>query len=166
MGDLELLCAWLNAPHVRRWYGQGSSYEAVVEKYAPRIEGRSATASFLILYAGTPVGYIQTYMITDYPEYARDVGADEGTAGLDIFIGEAQYMHRGLGAHILRRFMREIVFARSGVAACMVGPEPANTAAIRAYEKAGMRHLRTVDVLGEPHPEYLMGITREELLGG
>ncbi len=101
MGDLELLCAWLNAPHVRRWYGHGSSYEEVVEKYVPRIEGRSAIASFLILYAGTPVGYIQTYMITDYPEYARDVGADEGTAGLDVFIGGPQYMHRGLGAHVL-----------------------------------------------------------------
>ncbi len=61
--------------------------------------------------------------------------------------------------------MREIVFARSGVAACMVGPEPDNIAAIRAYEKAGMRHLRTVEVRGESEPEYLMGITPEELLG-
>jgi RimJ/RimL family protein N-acetyltransferase len=163
--DLPTLYRWLTTPHVARWYSQGEprTPAGVEAKYGPRIDGRTPTRAFAILYGATPIGYIQTYLIGDYPDYARHVAADEEAAGVDLLVGEADYVHRGLGAPLLRTFLREIVFVQPGVASCIIGPEPKNLAAIRAYEKAGFRYLKTIQQPDEPEPEYLMRLARSEL---
>ena len=103
---------------------------------------------------------MQTYRIIDYPDYSRQIEMGENVAGLDLFIGHPGYIHRGLGKHILTRFLDEIVFRMPGITECCVGPEPGNAVAIRAYEKAGFRHLKTVTVDGEL--EYIMVATRDK----
>src|SRR5205807_1917212 len=85
--DLPLLHRWLNTDFVKEWYDSGPPYEEVVAKYAPRIAGRAPTRSFVTMYGDTPIGYIQTYRIDDYPEYSRYVRAGEEAAGVDLFIG-------------------------------------------------------------------------------
>lgn len=168
MDDLPLMHHWLETPHVLEWWWGGVSppYEAVAEKYGPRIRGEEPTHSYLILFGGQPIGYIQTYMICDYPAYAAVVETDTEAAGVDLFIGEAEYLHKGLGSQILRAFLREIVFGTGNATSCIIGPSAANRIAIRAYEKAGFRPFKTVPSSNEPTPEYLMRITRADLLGG
>lgn len=163
LDDLPQLHRWLNVRHVREWWSDApTTLEGVTAKYGPRIRGEEPTDCYIILHDGQPIGYIQTYRVTDYPEYAAAVQGEEGAAGLDLFIGEAAFLHEGLGAPLLRRFLAEVVFA-AGARSCVVGPEPANQAAIRAYEKAGFRYLRTVTIPGEEQPEYLMSVTPEGL---
>ncbi len=168
--DLPLMHWWRSTPHVSRWYydsepGVAPTYEEVVAGYTPCIEGSEPTNPFLVLHRDKPIGYIQTYRIADHPDYSRYVDESEDAAGVDLFIGEAEYIHRGLGPVILRRFLRGIVFADAGVVSCIIGPEPENRAAIRAYEKAGLRYLKTIHVSDEPQPEYLMRIGREDVAG-
>jgi RimJ/RimL family protein N-acetyltransferase len=161
IADLELMLSWLNSPHVSRWYGSGNyTYQQVFEKYAPRIRSEVPVRSFLILYADSPIGYIQTYRISDHPEYNAGIGADDQTAGVDLFIGEADYLHQGYGTAALRKFLLEIIFADESFTSCLVGPEPANKAAIRCYEKVGFNFWKTIHVPGEPENEYLMRISR------
>jgi RimJ/RimL family protein N-acetyltransferase len=164
--DLPLMHRWLQTPHVLEWWWSEAalSYEAIVEKYGPCIRGDEPTDAYLILYANRPIGYIQTYMIRDYPEYAAVVDADAGAAGVDLFIGEAEYLHKGLGSQILRAFLREVVFGAGDATCCIIGPSETNRIAIRAYEKAGFRFFKTVPSANEPTPEYLMRITRAEIL--
>ena len=166
--DLRLMHRWLNTAHVRRWwYAEGSSYAEIEEHYLPAIEGREATKLFLILYEGEPpIGFIQSYRISakDDETYAGLVDVED-SAGLDLFIGDPEYLHRGLGRHVIRRFLSEHVFIDPGVEVCVIGPEPKNVAAIRAYEKAGFRFCKTIQVLGEPEPEYLMRLSRREFEG-
>jgi RimJ/RimL family protein N-acetyltransferase len=165
--DLELMHHWLNAPHVRRWwYAEGNSYAQIEEHYLPAIEGREETKPFLILHGDEPIGYVQSYRISaeDDEAYASLVDV-EGSAGVDLFIGEPEYLHRGLGRHVIRRFLSEHVFSEPGIAVCVIGPEPKNIAAIRAYEKAGFRFFKTIQVPGEPEPEYLMRLSRGEFEG-
>ncbi len=76
-----------------------------------------------------------------------------------------EYLYRGLGGEILRRFLVEVVFRDERVRVCVIGPESKNVAAIRAYEKAGFRFFKTIQVPGEPEPEHLMRIGREEVFG-
>lgn len=57
-----------------------------------------------------------------------------------------------------------MVFGKTDAESCIVGPEPANQVAIRAYEKAGFRYLKTVEVTEEDQPEYLMRVTRDDFL--
>jgi aminoglycoside 6'-N-acetyltransferase len=165
MEDMPLLHRWLAMPHVLEWWwgGVAPTYEAVAEKYGPYTDGESLTDSYLILYAGQPIGYIQTYRIRDYQEYAAAVDVDEEAAGVDLLIGEAGYLHRGLGKDILWRFLREVVFAPEDIVSCIIGPSEANVIAIRAYEKAGFRYLKSIPSENEPTPEYLMRIARADL---
>jgi aminoglycoside 6'-N-acetyltransferase len=166
MDDLPRMYHWINAPHVASWWDPAPSLAAVEEEYLPRIADPSASQCYAILLGGEPIGFIQTYLIHDHPEYARAVDVEPGAAGVDLFIGEPAQVHRGLGPRILRCFLRDVVFARPEVESCIIGPACSNAAAIRAYEKAGFRHLKSVQVPGEAEPEYLMRITRAETLSG
>lgn len=163
LSDLDLMHrCWLNTPHVQRWWSpEGASYEEIEAEYRPLTEDKDATRPFVILHENKPIGYIQFYPISDDEEYANLV-AMKDSAGVDLFIGEEEYLHRNLGQHILRRFLAEQVFSDLGMETCVIGPEPKNTAAIRAYEKAGFRFFKTIQVPTEPEPEYLMKLTREE----
>ncbi len=166
VSDLPLMHEWLNSDFVSHWYGQGPYSRQQVEcKYLPRINGQSPTASFFLVYIGEPVGYIQTYKIQDYAGYAPYVQADEVAAGVDMFIGAREYAHRGLGAAALGQFLREIVFRDAEIESCIMGPEPNNEAAIRCYEKAGLRYWKTIQIPGEPEPEYLMRVDKRGCVG-
>lgn len=162
--DLPLLHRWLHAPHVHEWWGEGQPpppYETVVREYSPRILLAEPTYPYVMLLDDAPVGYIQAYRIADHPEYAAQIGVgdDTGVVGIDLFIGEAAHLHRGLGPLLLRAFLRDVVFGAMGATLCVIGPDETNAAAIRAYEKVGFRHWKTVPVAEEPAPEYLMTIT-------
>jgi len=162
--DLPLLHRWLNTDFVNEWWERRPySYEEIVEKYTPRVAGHNPTRSFIAMDRDLPIGYIQSYLIRDYPDYSQSLQVEDGAAGVDLFIGEAAYIHRGLGAPLLRRFLCQIVFTAADVTSCVIGPDVSNKAAIRAYEKAGFRYLKTVQVPGESAPEYLMRIEPQDL---
>jgi len=164
--DLPLMHRWLNTPHVMRWWNSGGQTMAEVqEKYLPCITGAAPTEPYLILCGGTPIGYIQTYRINHWPDYARHIGVDDDTAGVDLFIGEPEYIGRGLGPAAIRTFLCEVVFGSFDAGACVIGPSVENQGAIRAYTKAGFRFWKHADVPGEPTPEYLMRITAADLAG-
>jgi aminoglycoside 6'-N-acetyltransferase len=162
--DFPLMLRWHNTPHVREWWQlDPRTAEEVEAKYGPRVEQPWPTASHIMLYDGKPVGFMQDYLIRDYPEYASAIQVDDDAAGVDLFIGEEAYAHRGLGPVLLRAFLRMVVFARPEVGCCVIGPAASNHSAIRAYEKAGFRSLKTIQVPGEPEPEALLRITRKEV---
>jgi RimJ/RimL family protein N-acetyltransferase len=137
--DLRLLHEWLRREHVRRWWDDHSSYEDVAEHYLPAIEGRKPADLYLILLDDRPVGFIQTYLVADYPDFAARVGLGVGVAGVDLFIGEEELTGKGLGSEVLRAFVRDVVFAESGTTACIADPDVRNAASIRAFEKADFR---------------------------
>lgn len=91
---------------------------------------------------------IQTYLVSDYPEWEAivEVGAD--VAGVDLLIGEEDLIGRGLGPQVLARFAREVVTASAVVATV----EEENRRSWRAFEKAGFRHVRDVQEDGKPKP--------------
>jgi RimJ/RimL family protein N-acetyltransferase len=95
------------------------------------------------------IGYIQ-----EYP-------ASDNSAGIDLFIGEIAFLHRGLGASIIRQFLNDIVFADQAVESCVIDPSVLNRGAIRAYEKAGFRFLKTETSPGEAEAHHMMRIGRE-----
>jgi aminoglycoside 6'-N-acetyltransferase len=157
---------WLNSQIVKQWYGKHDlSYHEIAEKYTAYIGHQLPTDPFLIMWQELPIGYIQTYRIIDYPNYNKYIQAEDTANGVDLFIGEATYINKGFGAVILTKFLREIVFGSSAAESCIVGPEPKNTRAIKTYEKVGFRYWKTIKIPNEPEPEYLMVITREEILG-
>src|SRR5438445_13456206 len=83
------------------------------------------------------------------PDYAAALALDEDAVGIDLFIGEADLLGRGHGPAMLRAFLRDVAFPFHHLETCVIGPSVKNTAAIRAYEKAGFRALRLARVPDE-----------------
>lgn len=162
--DFPLLHEWLNSPHVKEWYGkhEKSDLEAIIAKYSPRIEGKEPTKCFIAYYGGKPFGFIQSYMISDHPDYAKYSNIDFEAASVDLFIGEEEFMGKGLGSLMLKKFLKDIVFGEMGAYSCVIGPEPNNTRAIKSYEKVGFKYFKTIQIPKEPEPEYLMKLDKDD----
>jgi RimJ/RimL family protein N-acetyltransferase len=143
--DLASLFSWLSRPHVTRWYAAApSSFTEVVAKYGPRTQSGSPVEAYVIAVDGKDVGYIQTYSIAAFPEYAAQLDAGPGAAGMDLFIGEEMMLGWGLGTRAIRQFVHQVVFAQPLATACLAGPAEGNEASIRAFAKAGFRPWKTV----------------------
>jgi RimJ/RimL family protein N-acetyltransferase len=166
--DLAAIHRWLNNPEVARWYGidpgnkKYPSYGEVVADYEDKLGLDAGTHAFIMQVDGRDAGYIQCYRIGEYPEYAAAIGMDADAWAIDLFIGEDDVRGRGLGPALLTRFLAEHVFSRPGVAICLICPDPENTRAVRAYEKAGFRHVKTVWVEEENEHESVMRIDRRQ----
>jgi len=168
--DLSLVQRWRSSPHVLRWWPlDDTSIEVIRATYVPRIEGRHPCRCYIIQIDGTRVGLIQTYLFSDVPQYAAQlespasVAGTAGGAGVDIFIGEKSYLHQGWGPLVLRSFLPQHVFQDESTVCCTVDPDPANTTAIRAYEKAGFSFLRVVQHPEDGKSTYLMSMNREDI---
>jgi RimJ/RimL family protein N-acetyltransferase len=159
--DLRLVHEWLQRPHVKQWWSDRETYEAVVEHYLPAIEGSDPTDLYLALLDERPIGMVQTYQVSDYPEYAAlvGVGAGEGVAGVDLFIGDEELVGQGVGSELLRCFVDEVVFASPATTACIADPDERNVASIRAFEKAGFHVVRT---FADPEDEQTHALVRRD----
>ena len=161
VNDLDYMYKWLNHGYAAEWYGKKQfTMKEIEEKYLPYINNEKPTQAYLILYDDKPIGYIQTYRIQDYEDYAKAIDVDENASGLDLFIGEDDYIHKGLGKYIISKFLDEIVFASYDTESCILGPEPDNIAAIKTYEKVGFKHIKTVET--EDGAEYIMRLGKDE----
>jgi RimJ/RimL family protein N-acetyltransferase len=143
--DLPLVEEWLRRDHVARWWRDDIA-ESLAE-YRAALEGREPTDHFMIVVDGCAIGMIQTYLVSDYPEWEEVVQVGEGVAGVDLMIGVEELIGRGLGPQILSAFACDLVAAPSIVATV----EEANRRSWRAFEKAGFRHVRDVEEDGDPH---------------
>lgn len=160
-GDLPLLHEWLQREHVQFWWRERESYDAVVRRYLPAIEGRDPTDLYLILADDRPVGFIQTYLVSDHSYYERLVEVEEGVAGVDLFLADPELTGQGLGSTVIAQFVREVVFAVPKTHACIADPDAANHASLRAFEKAGFVRVRDfVDPSDENRLHTLIRIDR------
>jgi aminoglycoside 6'-N-acetyltransferase len=143
--DLPQVFMWLRKPHVSKWYAAApDTYAEVAAKYGPRTQEGNAVRAFIVAVDARDVGYIQAYAIEDFPEYAGDIGAERGVAGIDVFLGDEGAVGRGIGSQVIRRFVDAVVFRGDGALACVAGPTEGNLAAVRAFEKAGFRRWKMV----------------------
>jgi RimJ/RimL family protein N-acetyltransferase len=149
--DLPLLHEWLQRDHVRRWWDKHETYEDVVEHYLPAIRGDDPTDLYVIKVDGELAGFIETYLVSDYPEYQALVETGEGVAGIDLFLADEAWMGRGLGSAVLAQFIEDVVFVAPGTTACIAGPDADNAPSIRAFEKAGFSEVRAFREENRPH---------------
>lgn len=134
---------WLQREHVHRWWRDTSTLEETVAYYAPALRGEEPTEYYVIVLDGRDIGMIETYRWSDYPAF----DLEDGVAGVDLLIGEEDFVGRGLGSEILRTFLRDVVRAR----ACAASVDEENRRSWRAFEKAGFVHVRDVEEEGRPH---------------
>jgi aminoglycoside 6'-N-acetyltransferase len=123
--DVERLAAIQAEEGVARWWGPPD-----VSELRETAEGRDAVVAFAIEVDGEVAGLIQ---------YGEENDPDFRSANLDIFLADG-YRGRGLGPDALRTLSRHLVEER-GHHRLTIDPAADNTAAIRAFERAGFRRV-------------------------
>jgi aminoglycoside 6'-N-acetyltransferase len=140
------MAAWRNQPHVREWWDPDDppmTVQSAIAEYRPDVMGETASRAGIIEVSGTPVGFIQFYPWAAYASELTNLGLDvpEGAWGLDIYIGDAGSLGRGVGSRAVR-MLCDHLFSVERASAVAFGVERDNRRARRAYEKAGMRATR------------------------
>jgi len=149
-----LLMLWLESPHVKKWWDQDVTYtlELVREKFGKRIYNtpisnnlNKKTYAYIICMGKKEIGYIQVYNARDF---AEENGCNLGTlagsvCGIDLFIGDQDFLGKGIGARILNEFEKQIIVPHFDC--CLIDPCRDNKRAIKAFEKAGFKEFLYVE---------------------
>ncbi|HEX8288778.1 MAG TPA: GNAT family N-acetyltransferase [Pyrinomonadaceae bacterium] len=142
--DFPLMLKWLSENHVREWWNDGDD---TLEKVALHYGERSEDVRRFILIqekegVEKSIGYFQYYF------------ASGGEIGIDQFIGEKDYLGKGVGEKAIRLFI-ELIIRVHNPKHVILDPSPENKRAIRCYEKVGFVHFETrQNENGEP--AYMM----------
>jgi aminoglycoside 6'-N-acetyltransferase len=127
--DRSLLAEWIARPHWARWWGPADAEAADI------VEGATSDfGPFVFTLDGRDAGYIQWWRPTG--EWEIPVEAPpETTRGIDMSIADETDCGRGIGARVLSAFVGRLT--AEGITRFLIDPAPDNTAARRAYAKAG-----------------------------
>ncbi|WP_249127216.1 GNAT family N-acetyltransferase [Bradyrhizobium sp. U87765 SZCCT0110] len=141
--DLPTIRRWLATPDVARWWRDVDTQLALISADLDD----PAMAQWIVSCGGRPFAYLQCY---DCPDgFESGVGTQPAcTHGIDQFIGEPDMIGRGHGSAFIRAFTDRLL--ASGTQRVITDPDPDNTRAVRAYEKAGFRKDRVVDTPDGP----------------
>ena len=126
--DLPLLRRWRHMAHVIEWWGS-PEVEPEEDKLADR-----RIAMWLVELAGRPFAFAQDYDPHAWSPHPFS-HLPPGARGIDQYIGEPQMLGCGHGAAFVREHCNRLFAADAPVIG--TDPHPANTRAIRAYQKAG-----------------------------
>ncbi|RVG72235.1 GNAT family N-acetyltransferase [Sinorhizobium meliloti] len=143
--DFLMLCVWLNSPHMRAHYQKTPiTIEEVQGKYSERLSPSHPTHCHIARYNGEPVGMLQCYSLRNYPDFASEIGEQDGVA-VDLFIGEERFIGKGFGKAMLRSYVLNVVpsiFPQD--CKCFICHAKENKIAIRGSLSAGFLPYRDV----------------------
>lgn len=125
--DTALLVHWLQADHLQEWFGD----------WLPELD-RDDVRSWIVLFDDAPLGYIQDYRVGDFADHPLDALPPDAS-GIDQFIGPTAMLGLGHGPAFITQHVAHLI--GDGAPAVGTDPDPRNSRAIRAYEKAGFRPL-------------------------
>jgi AacA4 family aminoglycoside N(6')-acetyltransferase len=142
--DFPLLHAWLNQPHVARWWGEERpTLESVRSQYAPGVLAEDGVTPYIALLGDTPFGFAQSYVVAGAGDGWWEDETDPGARGIDQAIGEPRLTGRGLGTRLAKALVARL-FEDPAVTKVQVDPATTNVRAIRCYEKAGFTRIKVV----------------------
>ncbi|NQW11986.1 MAG: acetyltransferase [Alphaproteobacteria bacterium] len=136
--EVDRLEAWVEAPHVRRWWKPPWT-GPVITALRAGVPVPEWIRPWRIDHQGQPIGYAQDYdVMRDGPVWHGIDGVGPGTRGIDLLIGEAAALNRKLGREAIRALTAK-VFEDENCDRVVADPHPDHWGAIIAFQKAGWR---------------------------
>ena len=125
-----ILHQWLQLNHVREFWDDGDrDLEQVITHYLKTDE----TSRYLFYIDNIAVGYIQIYPISSTHRYAKLSNLARECSGIDFFIGNLNYLGKGLSGQVLTEFIAN--YSQNNPV--IVDPIINNHKAIHIYQKIG-----------------------------
>lgn len=145
--DSEMIRNWIKTnEHTRHWYyfdkvPRISTIQRELEKNfkEPR------TRAMIVMADNVPMGYIQSYPVDGNGNWAKQVKVAENMVSIDYYIGDLNYIHKGLGSKMILEYIEQIVKTEN-YSVAMISPDPENNASCRCVEKCGFRYIKTVGI--------------------
>lgn len=163
---------WLNQDYIREWiHGQGlkntlTGLETFFQHQAKGqgLDRQSQITQHWIGYDGDkPFVYLLTSNIfkNTNDAYAKYSECDGLAITLDIFIGDPDYVGKGLASHVIKAFL---LSQFSDVSEVFIDPEKTNERVVHVYQKAGFRKVGEFLAAWHPVPHWVMRLDMSELL--
>lgn len=143
--DFTRIFDWLQQPHITLWWPE-LDWEKFQTKYRAKLQSDYVHV-YIISVDDHPIGMIQYYWFTKAPKGDESHGRfnDPHMVGLDIVIGDPDYVGKGYGSRALRTFVEQLLKRNPFIKRVFINPDSKNIAAIRAYEKAGFKVVKEVE---------------------
>lgn len=144
--DIPMLHDWLNRPHIAAWWGGEAARPSLEEtrgQYLPRLMAEERVTPYIAMLGPTPIGYAQSYVALGSGGGWWEEETDPGVRGIDQSLADPQLLGQGLGTRLVAALV-DLLFADPAVTRIQTDPAPDNLRAIRCYEKAGFRQVRTI----------------------
>ena len=138
--DFALLAAWLDEPHVARWWPDPHGPEDLEATFGPTIDGTDLAEVRIVTVDGAPVGLVQRYRLRDEPAWRAALapsGVPDDAFGIDYLIGDPDHIGRGLGSRMIAAFVADSWSRYPETTACVVGVHRDNRRSVRALERVG-----------------------------
>lgn len=149
--DLPLLHTWLNRLHNRERISDGPiSLEQITDKFLLCIKGEEPTHCHFATLNEQPMGFLQCYSARAYPDFARDIGRNEGV-GIDLFLADQSLMGQGIGTRMLSAYIGEVaflIFAREPY--CYMSFVLDDQLAISTARATGFESVKELSLNGQP----------------
>ena len=137
--DMGLFHHWLEQPHLGGWWADAATEWALLE---PEIEANlvheNLTDMRVVELAGHPFAYVQDYDVRAY-DMPQCADLPAGSRAMDSFLGDPAYLGQGHGTGFIRARADQLLAL--GAPLIAVDPDPANSRAIAAYTRAGLKPL-------------------------
>ncbi len=145
--DCHLMRDWIKQNEfTRHWYYYDKvPHLTTLEKKMEKRLKESKTHAMIILVDDKEIGYIQSYPVDSCGTWGKKVRVADNMISLDYFIGDLNYIHKGLGTKILLEFIEQIV-KKENYKVVLITPDPENRANCRCVEKCGFKYIKTVNV--------------------
>ena len=131
--DYLLMSRWLSDERVLEFYeGRDNPHDPakVRLKYGPCARGQGDPAPCMLVYRGTPVGYMQYYSVEGSSAGKLGIEATKGIYGVDLFIGLPELWDKGIGTAALSALVGYLS-DDMGALRIVIDPRVSNSRAIR-----------------------------------
>ncbi|HTQ22194.1 GNAT family N-acetyltransferase [Mycobacterium sp.] len=142
--DLDLVHAWMNDPDVALFWKMPWARHAIAS-YLRRQDRNPNSTPYLGELNGVPMSYWELYR-ADLEPIAQRYAAREHDAGLHLLLGNPEYRGRGLAVDLLRAVSSWQLNRDPRVTRVVAEPDIDNKRSIRAFERAGFRRTRVIDL--------------------
>ncbi len=138
----KLIYKWCSEKNVYEWFEQRVlSYNEIVKKYKRKLlEGLQKL--YIINYDDKPIGLVQLYKYDDF--IFDEIKDYKNIYEFDIFIGDADYLSKGLGVRIIK-IVNNLIYEHFLADCIILRPFKRNIRAIKCYQKINYKIIKEYD---------------------
>jgi aminoglycoside 6'-N-acetyltransferase-1b len=103
----------------------------------------ASVTPYIAMLGQRPIGYAQSYVALRSGSGWWEEETDPGVRGIDQSLAEVADLGKGLGTKLATALV-ELLFRDPAVTKIQTDPAPTNLRAIRCYEKAGFRQVKSI----------------------